>query len=136
MFLVDTNVICEPTRAKPSPAVLAWLGAQASVRVSTVSLIEIEHGIMRLPIGEKRSRLTKWLEGLVASPGVTWVAVDAAVARAAGRLKHQAEAIGRQRPTLDLVIAASALVTGSVVATRNTPDFEGLGVPLLNPFTD
>jgi toxin FitB len=43
--------------------------------------------------------------------------------------------MGRPRPVLDLLIAASALVTGSVVVTRTVSDFEGLGVPLLDPFT-
>lgn len=134
MYLLDTNVLCEPTRPQDSDSVGRWLLTQASVKVSAISLMEIEHGLARLPQGEKRDRLTKWMEGVLASTAIEIVPVDVAVARSAGRLKRLAEAGGRPRPTLDLIIAACAQVTGSVVATRNTADFEGLGVPLLNPF--
>lgn len=134
MYLVDTNVISEPTRARPSAPVLEWLGRQSAVKLSAVSLIELEYGIARLPKSEKRERLAAWLEGLLGSTGVTVIAVDGPIARAAGRLRRLAEAAGRQPTPFDLVIAATAQVTGSVVATRNTADFEGLGVPLLNPF--
>ncbi len=134
MYLVDTHVLCEPTRPQAAESVGQWLLSQASVKVSALSLMEIEYGLARLPQGEKRNRLTKWLEAVLASPAVEIVAIDVAVARSAGRLKLLAESRGRPRPMADLIIAACAQVTGSVVATRNTADFEGLGVPLLDPF--
>lgn len=134
MYLVDTNVISELTRAKPSAAVEAWLARQHSVKLSAVSVIEIEYGLARLVAGEKRDRLTKWFEQVLASPAIEVVAIDTAVARAAGRMKHLSEAAGRTRPFADLIIAACAQVTGSVVATRNTDDFDDLGIAILNPF--
>ena len=134
MYLVDTNVLCEPTRARPAESVSRWLLDQTSVKVSALSLMELEYGLSRLERGAKRDRLTKWLEGVLASPAIHVVPIDAAVARSAGRLKRLAESGGRPRPLADLLIAACAQVTGSVVATRNTADFEGLGIPLLNPF--
>jgi predicted nucleic acid-binding protein len=134
MFLIDTNVLCEPTRQHADESVGRCLLSQPSVKVSALSLMEIEYGLARLPQGEKRDRLTKWLEAVLASPAVEIVPVDAAVARSAGRLKVLAESRGRPRPLADLIIAACAQVTGSVVATRNTADFEGLGIPLLDPF--
>ena len=134
MYLVDTNVLCEATRAQASEPVGRWLLSQASVKVSALTLMEIEYGLSRLERGAKRDRLTKWLEGVLASPAVEIVPIDAAVARSAGRLRRLAEQHGRPRPLADLLIAACAQVSGSVVATRNTADFEGLGVPLLNPF--
>jgi len=134
MYLVDTNVISEPTRPEPSAPLVAWLIRQPSVKLSAISLIEIEYGIARLARGDKQDRLTKWFEGVLSSPGIQIVPVGAAIARRAGRLKKQAEAAGRPRPFLDLVIAASAQVTGAVIATRNVSDFDGLGIPLLDPF--
>lgn len=134
MYLIDTNVLCEPTRSQASEPVCQWLNQQRSVKLSVISLMEIEYGLARLGKGPKRDRLTKWLEGVFSSPAIEIVAVDAAVARSAGRLKRLAEASGHSRLLPDLLIAASAQVTGSVVATRNTADFEGLGVALLNPF--
>lgn len=134
MYLVDTNVLSEPTRARPAEAVGRWLLSQPSVKVSALSLMELEYGLARLVPGDKRDRLTKWLEGVLASSAIEIVPIDPAVARSAGRLKRLAERGGRPRPLADLLIAACAQVTGSVVATRNTADFEGLGVPLLDPF--
>ena len=135
MFLVDTNVLSETTRRAPSAAVLRWLAAQPRVQLSVISVLELEHGISRLDDGVKRARLTQWLEQVLTSAAIEVVGVDLAVARAAGRLKSRLEASGRARPELDLIIAATAEVHGAVVATRNTPDFEGLGVPLFDPFS-
>lgn len=88
----------------------------------------------RAPPTGRRDLLRQWLEDLLTSTGVEIVPVDAAVAREAGKLKAQCEAAGRPRPLIDLLIAATAHVTGDVVVTPNTADFEGLGVALLNPF--
>ncbi len=134
MYLLDTNVLCEPTRQCASESVTRFLLAQKVVKISALSLLEIEYGLARLPKGEKADRLTTWLEGVLASPAIEVIPVDVAVARAAGRLRKLAEARGKPRPLVDLIIAATAQVTGSVVATRNTADFAGLGVPLLDPF--
>jgi predicted nucleic acid-binding protein len=135
MFLVDTNVLSEATRKSPSPSVLRWLSTQPQVLVSAVSVLELEFGISRLEASAKRTRLTQWLEGLLSSPAFEVVAIEAAVARAAGRLKARVEAGGRPRPELDLLIAATAQVRGAVVATRNTQDFDGLGVAVFDPFS-
>ncbi|MEW5737627.1 MAG: type II toxin-antitoxin system VapC family toxin [Myxococcota bacterium] len=133
MHLVDTNVLSELLKRTPNPRVIEWLARQTSVKVSVVSLMEIEFGIARAP-ATRRPTLLTWLESILASPAHVVVPIDQAVARAAGQLKHRTLAAGRPRPLSDLLIAASALVTGSVVVTRNVSDFEGLGVALLDPF--
>jgi toxin FitB len=135
MFLVDTNVLSETTRARPAAKVVEWLALQPRVQLSSVSVLELEYGIERLPQSEKRSRLTRWLEDLLSASAFEVVSVDAAIARAAGRLKRRAEASGKPRPELDLIIAATAQVTGAVIATRNVEDFARLGVPLFDPFS-
>lgn len=135
MFLADTNVLSEWTRRAPAAPVLAWLATQPKIQVSAVSVLELEYGLARLGDGSKKARLAQWLEGLLASPAVEVLPVDVAVARAAGRLRGRVEAAGRPRPTLDLLIAATAQVHGAIVATRNTSDFEGLGVPVFDPFS-
>ncbi|MDX2014078.1 MAG: type II toxin-antitoxin system VapC family toxin [Myxococcaceae bacterium] len=134
MYLLDTNVLSEPLKKVPNAGVLTWLGQQSTVKASVISLMELEAGVMGAP-APRRAPLTAWLEELVSSPAHAFVPIDTVVARAAGQLKHRSAQAGRPRPWADLVIAASALVTASVVVTRNTQDFEGLGIPLLNPFT-
>jgi predicted nucleic acid-binding protein len=95
--------------------------------------MEIEFGIAQAPEA-RRLRLLAWLEGMLASPAHQLLAIDHAVARAAGQLKDRAARRGRPRPLPDLLIAATAMVAGAVVVTRNVTDFEGLGVGLLDPF--
>jgi predicted nucleic acid-binding protein len=133
MYVVDTNVLSEVMRPVPNAGVVAWLGAQPAIQVSAITIMELEFGIARAPEG-RRATLLAWLEGMLASPTHHVLPLDTAVARAAGQLRRRAEELGRPRPLADLLIAATALVAGSVVATRNTADFVGLGVPLLDPF--
>jgi predicted nucleic acid-binding protein len=134
VYLVDTNVLSEVLKRAPNAGVISWLSRQPTVRVSSISVMEIEFGIARAP-AHRQPALTAWLETVLSSEAHELVSVDAAIARAAGQLKGRTERAGRPRPWADLIIAASALVTGSVVATRNTGDFEGLAVPLVNPFS-
>jgi predicted nucleic acid-binding protein len=131
VYLVDTNVISEPTHRAPSRKVLSWLARSAVVGVSVVTIMELEAGIGAAP-ASKRLRLQEWLETLLGSGAVEVHPVDTAVARVAGRLR----AARRSRPvaTEDLLIAATALSRGAVLATRNTRHFEGLGVPIVNPW--
>ncbi len=131
MFLVDTNVLSETSRPRPSPSVLAFLDTQPTVALSVVSLMELETGILLAPRA-KRDRLSRWLEAITSSVSIVVVPIDAPIARTAARLRasHRSRSI----PTEDLLVAATAIVRGEVLATRNTRDFVDLGVPLLDPF--
>jgi hypothetical protein len=67
-FLVDTDVLSDPSRPQPSPKVDAWLAAhQSQIYTSAISIGEIKQGIERLPTGAKRNGLEKWLEAVLAS---------------------------------------------------------------------
>ena len=67
-FLVDTDVLSDPSRPQPSPKVDAWLAAhQSQIYTSAISIGEIKRGIERLPTGAKRNGLEKWLEAVLAS---------------------------------------------------------------------
>ena len=131
-FLVDTNVLSELPRPRQDAAVLRWLDSQAEIAVSAITLEELTFGVERAR-GSARDRLRGWLQALIdASPRV--VPVTALVASTAGRLRAQREARGRPVAQADMLVAASALTEGLVLATRNTRDFEGCGVALVNPF--
>lgn len=63
-FLLDTNVLSEPTRPRPDPGVLAWLASvdEDDVFICAITIAEIRKGIQRLSPGRKRTRLDEWLE--------------------------------------------------------------------------
>jgi len=136
-YLLDTCVICEPTRAKPSPRVLAWLREQPeeTLFLSVLTLGEIRKGAALLPAGPKRRALERWLErDLPERFSGRIVEVDADAADLWGRLIASAEAKGRPLPTLDSLLAATALSRGLTLVTRNTPDFTATGAELLDPW--
>lgn len=133
--LVDANVLSEPTRPDPHPAVIAWLRRhERSIAVDPVILGEISFGILLLPRGRRRSRLERWFDEGVrrihclpweAETGLRWAALLA-------RLR----ASGRAMPVKDSLIAATALVHRLAVVTRNVSDFEQAGCDVVNPFED
>lgn len=131
-YLVDTNVLSELPKPKPHPAVLRWLDGQQDIAISAITLEELSFGVERAK-GVARDRLRGWLRALLDSaPRV--LLVTELVASTAGRLRAQREAKGRPVAQADMLVAASALTEGLVLATRNVRDFEGCGVALVNPF--
>lgn len=136
-WLLDTCVICEPTRQQPSTRVLAWLDEQPeeSLYLSVLTLGEIRKGTARLPPGTKRRRLERWLEQELADRFAGRILpVDALTADCWGRLQAQAEHKGHPLPTLDSLLAATALAHGLTMVTNNTGDFEATDVELHNPW--
>jgi predicted nucleic acid-binding protein len=136
-WLLDTCVICEPAQKQPSPRVLAWLDEQAeeTLHLSVLTFGEIRKGVARLPVGGKRRRLEHWLEyDLPNRFAGRILPFDAEAADRWGRLQAQAEEHGRPLPTLDSLLAATALVHGLTLVTRNTSDFPTLNVELFDPW--
>ena len=131
--LVDTNVLSETIRPRPNAGVLRWLAVHPTFALSAITLEELAFGIERLK-GKRRVQLYDWFDGLLGKPSPTIVPVDGDVALAAGRLRARREHKGRPVAQADMLIAASALVRGLTLVTRNTADFEGCGVALVNPF--
>lgn len=132
-FLVDTNVVSELTKRRPNARAIAWITAQKTITISAITIDELAFGVLRAPAAQ-RVRLTTWLDALVAAKP-TIVPIDAVVARLAGELRANAAARGRPATQPDMLIAASALLGGHTLATRNVRDFHGTGVPLFDPFS-
>ena len=131
MIVVDTSVLSETTRKDPSRAVISWLARHAVVGISAVSVMELQAGVDAASPA-RREKLTTWLDELLSSGAAQVLPVDEAVARLAGRLRA---ARPRSAPPLeDLLMAATALSRGAVLATRNVRDFAGLGVTIVNPW--
>lgn len=132
--LLDTNVLSESSRPKTaSRNVLAWLGKMPEdlLFTSAVSIGEVRLGIEKLrpkDVGRAQS-LEIWLHAALPKFGSRILPVDEPVAQLWGRLSA-----GRTVPVIDTYIAATALVHGLTVATRNIKDFAWTGVPTFDPF--
>lgn len=137
MYLLDTNVVSELRKIRLGKAdshVADWADSvdASSLYLSAISLQELEIGVLLI---ERRDPLQgavfrAWLDSHVL-PAFTGriLAVDTAVALRSARLH-----VPDLRPVRDGLIAATALVHGMVVVTRNVTDFELTGVPTLNPW--
>jgi predicted nucleic acid-binding protein len=137
MYLLDTNVISELRRAGDGRAdanVVAWLSGMdaAAFYLSAITLLELELGILRV---ERRdipqgAMLRRWMDSRILPEfAERTLPIDAAVALRCARLH-----VPDPRSDRDALIAATALVHGMSVVTRNLADFAQTGVPLVNPW--
>ena len=134
-FLVDANVLSEPTKAEPHGAVVLWLRLhEHDIVVDPVILGEVRFGILLLPHGKRRSRLERWFEAGV--QGLHCLPWDAKTGLRWAELLASLRASGRAMPVKDSLIAATALVHGLTVATRNRTDFDKARVKIVDPFGD
>jgi toxin FitB len=138
-IVLDTNVVSDPVRPRPSPAVTAWFERQDTGRLylTTTVICEIADGIERMAAGHKRHRLEAWLDHLIEVDFRGRVLqLDVAAARFYGKLAAAAWARGRPPRTSDTQIAAVAARDGLAVATRDIGDFAAFGVPLVDPWSE
>jgi hypothetical protein len=135
MFLVDTNVVSELRKqSRMNPNVARWSQAnpEDAMFLSVVTVMELEIGVRRL---ERRDKvqgglLRDWLENRLIpdfAPRIIPVSLDAALTCASLHVPNPS-------PDRDALIAATALVAGLSVVTRNVSDFETMGVKVLNPW--
>lgn len=135
-YLIDTNVLSELRRKNPNPGVVSWFTQRpaATLYLSVLTLGEIRKGIEGLGDDERRMALLDWLEtDLPAFFAGRILPVDAPVADRWGRL---VAAAGRPLPAIDSLLAATALAHDLVLVTRNSRDFSGLPLQLINPWTE
>jgi hypothetical protein len=137
MYLLDTNIVSELRKAKAGKAdknVVAWANGTptASLFLSSITVLELETGILLI---ERRDPaqgaiLRSWLDNHVLPAFAGRVlSVDIAVAQKCARLH-----VPNPQADRDSLIAATALVHGMIVVTRNVADFEATGVKILNPY--
>lgn len=138
MFLLDTNVVSELGKIRLGKAdahVARWADSVEAVALylSVITIQELEIGVL---LAERRDAaqgevFRAWL-GSHVMPAFSGriLPIDTAVALCSARLH-----VPDPRPVRDYLIAASALVHGMTVVTRNVADFESTGVPVLNPWT-
>jgi len=136
-FLLDTNTISELMRKRPHRGVVAWIAEadEGHLYLSALTIGEIRQGIEGLSAGKRRTALERWLDmGLRVRFAGRTLAIDEPVALRWGILTAQARRRGRPLPTVDGLLAATALHHGLTIVTRNTADFHSTGVAVLNPW--
>ena len=137
-YLLDTNVISELRKVgdgKADPNVAAWVSEQDSrdLFLSAITILELERGILSIQRrdGVQGSRLRKWMDSRVRPEFAERViSVDDAIATRCAHLH-----IPDRRNEADAIIAATALVHGFAVVTRNIQDFQSTGVVLVDPWS-
>ncbi len=134
-FLVDTDVLSNPSKLNPSTKVDAWLEAnQALLYTSAITLGELSRGVELLPAGAKRVRMERWVEDIRQTMAGRILSFNARTAMVWGAMTARLERAGHKMPLADSLIAAIARRHGLTLVTRNTHDFKHTGVKLLNPF--
>jgi len=132
-YLVDANVLSEPTKRSPSSKVIDWLSAnEGNIVVDSIVLGELCIGVLALPRGRKRTKLEQWFAALAGT--IECLPWDGSVGRRWAKLVVDSRRKGEVLPLLDGMIAATALQHDLTIATRNTRDFEKTGARVLNPF--
>jgi predicted nucleic acid-binding protein len=137
MYLLDTNVVSELRKSaagRADPAVTAWAAATepATLFLSAIAVLELERGVLLVERRDQTqgARLRTWLEERVLPAFDDRIlAVDTTVARRCAALH-----VPDPRSDRDALIAATALVHGLIVVSRNIADFAATGVRLLNPW--
>ncbi len=136
-YLLDTCVISEVIKREPNKNVISWLQAQdeANLFLSLLTFGEIQKGIQKDPDQNRKKRLTIWIEeDLKKRFENRIIPIDLKVVTNWGSLQGLAELAGKTMPTLDGLIAVSALTYHCTVATRNTSDMEQSTAELFNPW--
>lgn len=132
-FLLDTVTLSEAGKRRPNPAVVSWYGSvdDDALYVSVLTIGEIRRGIAarRRRDAHYANRLSRWLAVQRTTFADRVLPVDERIADCWGDL-NPAETL----PTVDGLLAATAIVHGLTVATRNVRDFARTGVPILNPW--
>jgi predicted nucleic acid-binding protein len=134
VIVIDTAVVSEMMRDQPDRAVLGWADAVGRLHTTAITLAEIGYGIARLPDGRRKDRLAMTATEVFADFGDVILAFDAPAARRYAGIVAGRESSGRPITTADAQIAAICASREATLATRNTADFDGTGVSLINPW--
>lgn len=129
-ILCDTNILGELARTRPNAGVASWAHGITHIALSAVTLEEIRFGLTWKP----NARILKWFE-MFLKDFCDILPVTAEIAAHAGSLRGGFQARREFRTQADMLIAATAALHGLTLVTRNTRDFEGCNIRLLNPFS-
>jgi predicted nucleic acid-binding protein len=131
-YLLDTNVISELTKKVPDSSVVEFWNRLEEITISVITLEEIEFGIGRMKTSKKEI-LEKWWDEFKNIPPQI-LPITPEVARISANLRSKEELNGRVITQADSLLSATSHFTGRIFVTRNTKDFQNMGIALLNPY--
>jgi predicted nucleic acid-binding protein len=138
VIVLDTNVLSELAKPDPDRSVMVWTARQrrADLCTTAISEAELAYGLALLPKGRRRDELSKAVARLLSEGlGGRVLAFDRTAAAAFGEIAAGRRAAGRPIATADGHIAAIARARGvTLLATRDVTDFQGCGVPVVDPW--
>jgi len=137
-ILLDTCAISELRKPNPSPSFAAWFNDcdERLLYLSSVTLGELRYGIDVLPDGKRRNELLTWYSRLCLCYEGHIIPPTLEICEQWGAMRARRQVGGKPLGMADGLIAATALNAGMALVTRNTSDFDGLGVEILNPWDD
>ena len=136
-FLIDTCAISEFIKDAPNLGLVEWMSRadSSTVYLSALTLGELRYGVALQHDRRKRNRLEQWLQSdVLRNFSGRILPFDAEVAERWGRVRADARKAGSPIPTIDAMIAATAIHYNVAVVTRNEDDFSRTGVVVINPW--
>lgn len=136
MIVLDTNVLSELMRPTPAAEVVAWVGGVPGpeIRTTAISVAEIRYGLARLPGGARRRALEAVADEVFDLFRAEVLPFDEPAAVGYARIVSARDSAGLPISGFDAQIAAICAARGGVLATRNTRDFTGTGIDLVDPW--
>lgn len=137
MILLDTNIISELMRPEPAPVVEQWLQSVGDrpVGTTTITISEIAYGLDRLPTGQRKQSLWNQFDMLTGmESGLPIFAFEHEAALLCGLYRAKRENSGAHAHASDMMIAGIAGMNEATLATRNSKDFSGLPIEIVNPW--
>jgi hypothetical protein len=138
MTILDTNVVSALMQDPPDPRVINWLDQQmrTSIWTTSVTVLEIQSGVLVMPAGKKQTRLSEVFERILNSLDHRVAAFDEEAARQAANLVASRQKKGRVGELRDTMIAGIVLARRASLATRNVAHFSDISAALVNPWNE
>ena len=136
MIILDTNVVSELMRPDPAPGVASWVRERdrRELRTTVITVAEVWYGIARLPDGRRKQILLDTADEVFAAFDDQVVPVDEVAAEHYADIASRRQRAGKPISGFGALVAAVCRAHGAVLATRNGPDFEGVGIEVIDPW--